>query len=101
MSDSVKNILFLLFIIAIGGLGYYLYTQEGFAILNLEENQQIAANLEQQNAQFIAKLRILERVDLQLDLFTDPRFTTLRSVTTEVPELEVGRDNPFRAVSQN
>lgn len=95
MSDNVKNIMFLILVFAVGGLGFYLYSNEGFNVFNIKENEQLAFNLEKETASFIRKLQVLEGIDLQTELFADPRFTSLKSYATPVPERNVGRTNPF------
>ncbi len=98
MSDAVKNILFLTLALVIVGVGYYIYTNDEMGVLNVKENGQLTRNLESETTAFIEKLNVLEKVKLQTEIFDDPMFNSLRSYATPVPELEVGRENPFRSV---
>lgn len=104
MSETVKNVLALILLLALGGGAYYIYTTQGSAGFNLDafslsrDGSALSVNLEQESQAFVSRLRTLEQVEIKTDLFDDSRFTSLRSYTTPPPELEVGRENPFQSV---
>ena len=101
MSDTVKNILFGVMFLSVLGFAYYLYTQQGMAVLNINKDDDVTFKLNAETASFIASLNTLERVNLQVDLFDDPRFNRLRSYQTPVPELNTGRSDPFSSIITN
>ena len=101
MSNTMKNILFAVMFLSVLGLGYYLYTQQGSAVLNIAQDDDMTRQLNAETASFMASLNTLSNVDLQVDLFDDPRFSRLRSYQTDVPELNTGRSDPFSSVFSN
>lgn len=93
MSSLLKNLLILLGLIGTVALGYYLYTQNSFATLNTGES--LADNLEIESAQILSRLNELSAVELNGDIFYDPRFASLKNVTPNVSAEPVGSQNPF------
>ncbi|MCA9366814.1 hypothetical protein KC887_00945 [Candidatus Kaiserbacteria bacterium] len=95
MGKSVQNIAVLLGIATLAVAGYYLYTQQGATILQSgTDDAQLEAMLAN-TADFIEHRRELDRIALDLSLFEDQHFTSLRSFNTPVLEQPVGRQNPF------
>ena len=97
MSDILKNLLVGIVAILMCALGYYLYTQSGANTLSLDGTSVNSDDLLSRTEIFIERRAVLEAITIKIDLFSDPRFTSLRSYTTSVPEQSVGRLNIFDA----
>lgn len=94
--NLLKNILVGIICIVIFLFGYYFLTQSNsdFTLDSLSTNpDQLVAR----TSVFIERRNKLEALDLKTDLFTDVRFTSLRSYSTAIPEQAVGRTNIFAA----
>lgn len=97
MSRIVQNCMILLGFLLLAAAGYYLYLQQGDMLLELA-NTELNAQLEQETQAFIARQAELTSISLDLSLFADSRFQSLRSFATPVPALPEGRENPFAPV---
>jgi len=98
MNSKLQNIFIVIGIIAIGGIGYYLFVQDGdISLKNAEIDNQVAA----ETAVFLQKLNELKGMKLQGDIFNDERFMSLVNWTTTVVPVPVGRANPFIEVSNS
>lgn len=93
MSPLIQNVLILLGVLAIGGLGYYLYVSASPAVD--AENEQVAQQLAAESAEFLRLLNELKAIQLDGSIFSDPRFSSLVDHTTPVEVSPVGRSNPF------
>jgi hypothetical protein len=93
MSSIIQNIIILGGIIAILGLGYFLYTNNTKldAGMNTKLDLQIAA----ENAEFVSRLKELQAIELRGEIFADPRFISLTNYGVPVIPEPVGRVNPF------
>lgn len=92
----LKNLLVGIICIVIFVFGYYFLTQSDadFSLDSLTTNSD---QLVARTSVFIERRSKLESLDLQTELFTDVRFTSLRSYSTAIPEQAIGRDNIFAA----
>jgi hypothetical protein len=92
MTPKIQNVFIIIGIIAIAGIGYYLYTQNGGISLNNEavDNQAAA-----ETAVFLQKLNELKRIELKGSILNDERFITLVDSSEVVVPVPVGRSNPF------
>jgi len=92
MNSKLQNALIILGIVAIAGIGYYLYTQKSNVSLNntLVNNQAAA-----ETAEFLQRLNDLKVITLDGVIFTDERFMTLVDTSDIVIPVPVGRENPF------
>ncbi len=92
MSSTLQNLIALLGIVVIGGVGYYLYVSnsglEGTTISTANE-----ASI--QAAQFLSRLNELKTLNLDDSIFNDPRFRSLVDMRADVMPVPVGRPNPF------
>lgn len=95
MGKSTQNIAVLLGIITLAVAGYYLYTQQGATILQTGTDDAELEAMLANTAQFIEHRRELDRIALNLNVFEDPHFTTLRSFSAPILQQPIGRDNPF------
>lgn len=93
MMSLLKNLFVILGLLLIAGFGYYLYTTNGSLGLSSSDTD---LNVEAESADLIRKVESIKRISIDRSLFTDPRFTSLRSFATPVPVYPVGRANPFR-----
>lgn len=92
--NILKNLVVLIGLVLVAGLGYYLYTTKGsFGLDASTDNLQVEA----ESAELLRKIDSIKRINIERGVFSDPRFTNLRSFATPVPVYPVGRDNPFKA----
>ena len=97
MSQTLKNLLVLAVFIILIVLGYFMMTQRSAGTLSLAIGEDVSPVLLQKTQIFIERRAALQARTLDMSLFTDPSFTSLRSYATEVPEQPVGRTNIFDA----
>ena len=97
MKKIIQNGIILIGFMLLAAAGYYLYLQQGDMLLELADDD-LTAQLERESQTFITKQRELEAIELEMELFNDPRFSELRSFATPVPILPTGRSNPFSEV---
>lgn len=99
MTDTLKNILVGGVFILLLGLGYYMISQSDSVTLSTDGVSLVSDNLLANTQAFIDRGATLQQLQIQTDIFTDTRFTSLRSYATAVPEQSVGRSNIFDAPS--
>ncbi len=99
MVSILKNIFILLALCVTIGLGYYLYTQNKSALL--EDGGVLSDNVELESAEFLRRLNQLEAVELNGDIFYDPRFSSLLVVSPEVVAQPIGKSLPFAVEEVN
>lgn len=92
MSSNVQNILIIVGIILIGGLGYYMYTQNSSINLN---NSVVTSQASMESSRFLHQLQQLQTVKLDGQIFSDPRFKVLTNLSVPVTPSYVGNSNPF------
>lgn len=96
MTQTLQNLLAVAAFIILVGLGYYLFTQRDSTVLSLVGGQEdVSPVLLERTQVFIERRATLEARQLDVTLFTNPAFVSLRSYHTEIPEQEVGRTNIF------
>ena len=95
MTQTLKNLLVLIVFITLLALGYYLFTERDAVTLTLSGTAEVSPDLLEKTQVFIERRAALEARTLDMSLFTDPAFTSLRSYTTEVPNQTIGRSNIF------
>lgn len=96
MSSTLQNLIAVLGIILVGGVGYYLYVQNS----SLSSTTVTATNeASVQAAQFLSRLNELKTLNLDDSIFNDPRFRSLVDVREDVSPVPVGRQNPFEVSS--
>ena len=94
MKSLIKNLLFALGLAILVWLGYTVFFSED--AITLDEQSQSAALVEEQV--FLGKLKELQGLDLNTDLFSDEEFLSLVDHTVQVVDEEAGRPNPFAPV---
>lgn len=100
MKKIIQNGIILIGFVLLAAAGYYLYLQQGDQLLQLADAD-LTAQLERESRTFIAKQNELRSIKLETELFSDSRFTDLRSFSVAVPELRTGRSNPFSEINFN
>lgn len=98
MGKVIQNGIILIGFLLIAAVGYYLYLQNDSILLG---NTEIDPTLELRAANFIARQQELQQLVVSRELFSDPRFTSLRSFSTPVPTAAQGRNNPFLPIGRN
>lgn len=93
MAGLFKNLVVILSLLALAGIGYYLFVIEGGA--NLESNDNSAADAERESQLLIRQLQDVQNIELSGAIFSDRRFRSLVDFGSPVNRVPVGRDNPF------
>lgn len=92
MSSMLQNLIAILGIVIIGGVGYYLYVSNS----SLNSTTVSTANEASiQAAQFLSRLNELKTLTLDDGIFNDPRFRSLVDSRADVMPVPIGRPNPF------
>ncbi|MEK7461962.1 MAG: hypothetical protein AAB618_00065 [Patescibacteria group bacterium] len=100
MGNLFKNITIALGIITVVFGGYYLYTESINSSFEEQGAEQALQSMLANTSVFISYSQELDRINLDLALFEDKRFRSLRLYTTPVKEQATGRSNPFSDSSQ-
>ena len=95
MSPFLKNSLIVLGLIALAIFGYYLYITQSQAVIAVDNNTRVSNQAAAETQEFLRRLNELKTVDLEGDLFIDPRFQSLVDYSTPIVPSSVGRSNPF------
>jgi hypothetical protein len=95
MTDTLKNLLVLAGFIVVLGMGYFMFTQSSASTWSLVQADEVSPVLLEKTQVFIERRSELEARTLDISLFQDPAFTSLRSYTTDIPDQPVGRADIF------
>lgn len=95
MTDTLKNLLVFAGFVAVLGAGYFMFTQNSTTTGSLFDREKVSPVLLEKTQVFIERRAELEARTLDVSLFQDPAFTSLRSYTTDIPDQPVGRTNIF------
>ena len=101
MSRFLQNALIFLGLALIVGLGYFLYTQNNATNLTDTENSAVSMQIELETADFLRRLNELKAIQLDDQLFDDPRFDSFMSFTAPLFDQPVGKANPFEITTTN
>jgi len=94
MSTIIQNAIVVIGLFVLAGLGYYLYVENSRA--DLDTSSSITANQASiESANFLRLLAELREIELNVSIFSDSRFQSLRDNTPDVVEVPVGRENPY------
>ncbi len=96
MSATAKNIFIALAVLTAVFGGFFMYLQYKSTDPALGQNELIEAMVARTQV-FIERRTILDSIDLQTELFSDPVFTSYRSFTEPLIPESFGRENPFEA----
>ncbi len=93
MFSLIKNTLIVLALLLTVALGYYLYIYSPG--LEDSSNAGVRDDVSLKAARFLAQLNELKKIELNSDVLSDERFSSLTSFTSLVTVEKVGRANPF------
>jgi hypothetical protein len=96
MSAFLQNTLIVGGLVLVGLAGYYLYVQN--ATLEVQDDP-LSMQIQLETADFLRKLNELKAIELNGDIFADPRFSTLINFSVPVLPEPFGTTDPF--YSQN
>jgi len=99
MGKTATNLSIVLGLITVAFAGYYMYTQQASTTLLVDDNQQTMQDMLKNTRVFIQHRQALESVEMDISLFEDERFRSLRSFSTPILERPVGRSDPFADVN--
>jgi len=94
MVSLLKNILILGALIATLGVGYFMYVERNSALSDAS-NDALADDIEAEAAAFLTRLNELKNIQLETDILSDPRFSSLSNFTAPTLAEPIGRSNPF------
>lgn len=94
MGKTATNIIVVLGLITVAFAGYYMYTSSGAAMLQLG-NAPIDQSMLNNTKIFIQHRQTLSQVQMDISLFEDERFLSLRDFSTPIVERPIGRPDPF------
>jgi hypothetical protein len=95
MSNTVKNLVVILGLIAVGVASYFTFMQGTNSPLNFDINNADIQNMRQNSQLFIQRRNQLSTIELDVSVVRDPRLTNLQSFDRPIVQQPVGRDNPF------
>lgn len=102
MTSTLKNLLTILALATVTFIGYYLYTQQSSSVLSSGTDETQLQDMLARTQVFIRHSEELNRIgSINTGLFTDPRFSTLRSFSRPIQESLVGRNDPFAEIGQS
>jgi hypothetical protein len=94
MTSLIKNIIIIGGLVALAGIGYYLFVIQGNATLNTGGTGGISqAEIETQA--FLRQLEDLQAINISTAIFQDQRFRSLQDFSSIVNRVQSGRSNPF------
>lgn len=94
MLSLLKNIFIVLALVATVGLGYFMYTQRNNGLSD-SSNSALANDVAAEAAAFLERLNELKSIELETDILSDPRFSSLSNFTAPTQAEPIGRSNPF------
>ena len=95
MGKTATNISVVLGLITIAFAGYYFFTQNSSTAYKAQSNEVVMKDVLKKTSLFIQHRQVLNKIQLDISLFEDVRFTSLRSFSKPVEDVPVGRENPF------
>ena len=95
MGKTMTNLSIVLGLITVAFAGYYLYLQKDSSTLNIESSEETMQNMMNKTQKFIQHRQTLDKVRLDMNIFEDKRFVSLRSFSTPIEEQPIGRPDPF------
>jgi hypothetical protein len=95
MSNLTKNIVIVLGLATVGFAAYFVFMGQTDSVVSFESDEAMLETMLANSQIFIERRQSLEAVSLDVDLFTDERFTSLESYSRPIVEQRVGRTDPF------
>lgn len=98
MSKLLKNLIVVLVIIVVGAIAYSMISSEDEVIdtsgIEGQANSQIGIEIEK----ILENTKELKEYTLDVSIFTNPKFTSLKDFGVEIVDVGTGRPNPFEPV---
>ena len=94
MTSILKNIIVIAGLLAIAGIGYYLFVVERSATV-ASSGQSIDVVVAAETEGFLRRLRDLQEISLSREIFSDARFQSLRDFGSPIDRVSFGRSEPF------
>lgn len=101
MGKTATNIVTILGVVTIVYAGYFFYSKGTFTSSSFEENEQTKKDMLNRTQAFIEYESVLNGLALDFSFFEDDRLLSLRSYSTPLKPVAVGRENPFADVVNN
>jgi hypothetical protein len=98
MSPTTKNIAGTLLALTLAFAGYYMYAQNGDISTGVDTELMTQEMLTNTRV-FIERRAVLDKTQVDTEIFSDPVFRSYRTFSTPVPEEKTGRENPFNFTS--
>lgn len=95
MSNTLKNIAVTIVFLVLLFAGYYAYQQRDAGQLDFTQTETVDSNALANAQIFIQRRTVLDSIEFDTSIFDDERFRSFESFTEPVPDLPVGRENPF------
>ena len=100
MTSLIKNIIVIGGLLALAGIGYYLFVIQGDSTLNTGGVAD-AGSADIETQAFLNRLEDLQNINISTSIFQDARFRSLTDFSTIINRVESGRSNPFVESSAN
>lgn len=94
MNGSLKNVAIVLVVLSLAFLGYYFFVQTDNSALSLDGSA-VSEDLFVDVQKYEERRNQLNKIKLDTTIFTDQLFTSLKGYPRNIPDQEIGRDNPF------
>lgn len=90
-----QKLIIILGAIALLAIGYFLFVQQDQFSLNAEDTNPLADQVLAKTQVFIQRRASLDAVEISPKLFSDARFTSLRSYTSNLSDQSLGKSSLF------
>jgi len=101
MSNLTKYLVIFLGLATVGFAAYFVFMKDADPVVSFESDPAMLEAMLANSQLFIERRQNLEMISLEVDLFTDERFTSLKSYTRPTIKPPVGRPDPFRPAASN
>lgn len=98
MSKLLKNLLVVLAIIVVGAIVYFMISSEDDVTDATLGDGQTNSEATLEIEKILANTKKLDRYSLDVSIFTNPKFTSLKDFGVEIVDVGTGRPNPFEPV---
>jgi hypothetical protein len=99
MNKSITNIIVLIGLSITAVAGYFVFSQNSSPFLETSFSDQQTQDLIASSQLFIDRSRTLSAISMDMSIFADPVFNSLKSYSPPPSEFPIGRSNPFKPVS--
>lgn len=94
MNASLKNVAMILVVLSLAFFGYYFFVQTDNSALSLNGSV-VSDDLFVDVQKYEERRNQLNKIKLDTTIFTDQLFISLKGYPRNIPDQDVGRDNPF------